>query len=338
MNFKAEVGSQKAERLRWFYFIILPSSFILGCALAASAAVAQPYPAKAVRVVVPFAPGGGTDVQCRLLAKHFTEAMGQSFVVENRAGASGLIGAELVTKSPADGYTVLCTSASLAINVTLYRKITFDPVKDLAPVGLISLAPQFLIVHPVVPVKSVKDLVALARRNPGKLNAGSSGSGTANHLAIEMLKQATGIQVVHVPYKGGSVVVTALMSGEIDFTFNGALTVMPHVKSGKVRPIAVTSAKPAAVAPQLPTMASMFPGFESANWYAMFMPAGTPAAAITRVNAELQKGLQAPEIRGFMTTEGAEPAGGSPQDASAYFKREVDRYGKIIRAAKLQFE
>ncbi len=321
-----------------FHVIVHHSSFIIGCVIAASAAIAQPYPARTVRVVVPFAPGGGTDVQCRLLARHFTESMGQSFVVENRAGASGLIGAELVAKSPADGYTMLCTSASLAINVTLYKKITFDPVKDLAPVGLVSLAPQFLIVHPSVPVKSVKDLVALARRNPGKMNAGSSGSGTANHLAIEMLKQATGIQVVHIPYKGGSVVVTALMSGEIDFTFNGALTVMPHVKSGKVRPIAVTSAKPAAVAPQLPTMTSMFPGFESANWYAMFMPAGAPAAAITRVNAELVRGLQAPEIRGFMTTEGAEPAGGSPQDASVYFKREVDRYGKIIRAANLQFE
>jgi tripartite-type tricarboxylate transporter receptor subunit TctC len=337
MKTKAKVESRKAKG-RLLQVIFHPSSFILCCVMAVSAAMAQQYPARSVRVVVPFAPGGGTDVQCRLLAKHFTEAMGQSFVVENRAGASGLIGAELVAKSPPDGYTMLCTSASLAINVTLYKKITFDPVKDLAPIGLVSLAPQFLIVHPSVPVKSVKDLVTLARRNPGKMNAGSSGSGTANHLAIEMLKQLTGIQVVHIPYKGGSVVVTALLSGEIDFTFNGALTVMPHVKSGKVRPIAVTSAKPAAVAPQLPTMASMFPGFESANWYAMFMPAGTPAAAVARVNAELVKGLQAPEIRGFMTTEGAEPAGGSPQDASAYFKREVDRYGKIIRAANLQFE
>ena len=307
-------------------------------ALACSSAMAQTYPTRAVRVIAPFAPGGGTDVQCRLLSKRFTEAMGQSFVVENRTGASGLIGAELVARSPADGHTILCTSASLAINVSLYKKIAFDPVKDLAPVGLISLAPQFLIVHPSVPVKSVKDLVALARKNPGKLNAGSSGSGTANYMAVEMLKLAAGIQVAHIPYKGGSMVVTALLSGEIDFTFNGALTVMPHLKSGKVRPLAVTSAKPAAVAPELPTLASFYPGFESANWYAMFVPAGTPAAVITRINAELVKGLQAPDIREFMTAEGAEPAGGSPQDLGAYFRREVDRYGKIIRAGNLHFE
>lgn len=307
-------------------------------ALICSGAMAQTYPTRAVRVIVPFAPGGGTDVQCRLLSKRFTEGMGQSFVVENRAGASGLIGAEVVAKAPADGYTILCTSASLAINTSLYKKIAFDPARDLAPVGLISLAPQFLIVHPTVPVKSVKDLVALARKHPGKLNSGSSGSGTANHLAVEMLKQAAGIQVTHIPYKGGSVVVTALLSGEIDFTFAGALTVMPHVKSGKVRPIAVTSARPAAVAPQLPTMATFYPGFESANWYAMFVPAGTPAAVATRVNAEIAKGLQAPEIREFMTSEGAEPAGGSPQDLGAYFRREADRYGRIIRAGNLQFE
>jgi len=330
MRNKAKVTRQKAKGLGF--------SFILCCALAAGMASAQPYPARSVRVIVPFAAGGGTDVQCRLLSKRFTEGLGQSFVVENRSGASGLIGAELVARSPADGYTLLCTSASLAINVSLYKKIAFDPVKDLAPVGLISLAPQFLVVHPSVPAKSVNDLVALARRNPGKLNAGSSGSGTANHLAIEMLRQFSDIEVVHIPYKGGSLVVTALMSGEIDFTFNGALTVLPHIKSRRVKALAVTSLRPASVAPELPTLNSIYPGFESANWYAMFMPAGTPAAVVARVNAELVKGLQAPDIREFMTAEGAEPAGGSPQDLGAYFRREVDRYGKIIRASNLQFE
>ncbi len=302
------------------------------------AAPAQNYPVKPVRVIVGTAAGGGTDTQARLLCKRFQESMGQQFVVDNRGGASGVIGTELAVRSPPDGYTILFASAQLATNAILFKKVSFDPLKDLAPVGQVSFAPQFLIVHPSVPARSVTEFVALAKRQPGKLNAGSSGTGTANHLAVEMLKQITGISVIHIPYKGGAPAITALIGGEVDFTFTGAVTALPHVRAGKVRALAVTSATKSSAAPGLPTMGSIYPGFESANWYAMFVPAGTPAAIIARLNAELVNAIKSPEIRDFMTGEGAEPVGGTPQALGAYLRRDIERYGKVIQAGNVRVE
>ncbi len=304
----------------------------------AAAATAQGYPAKPVRVVVGTAPGGGTDLQARLICKRFQERMGQQFIVDNRGGASGLIGTEIVAKAAPDGYTLLFGSAQLATNAILYKKITFDPVKDLAPVGQISFAPQFLIVHPSVPVKKVTDFIALAKRQPGKLNAGSSGTGTANHLAVEMLKQITHISVTHIPYKGGAPAIMALVSGEVDFTFTGAMTAMPHMRSGKVRALAVTSATKSSAAPELPTMNSIYPGFESANWYGVFAPAGTPAAILGKLNAELVAAIKTPEVRDYISGEGAEPVGGTPGELGAYLKRDIKRYGKVIRAGNVKVE
>ena len=304
--------------------------------LSVSGAVnAQTWPDKTVRVIVPFGPGGGTDIQGRLLGKKFFESMGQTFVVDNRAGAAGLIGAELAVKSPPDGYTVLFTTASLSVNVTLYKKsLNFDPVKDLAPVSWISSVPLVLVTHPSVPAKSVKELLALAKKT-GKLNAGNNGAGTTSFLAIEMLKQATGASMVNVSYKGGGPAIIALISGEVDFEFGTALAVAPHVASGKVRALAVTTAKRAKAYPNLPTMTSMYPGFDVDNWYAMFMPAGTPRPIVDKLNSEILKALKASDVLEFMAKEGGEPVGSTPEELTAMFKREIAKYAKVIEAGRI---
>lgn len=306
-----------------------------GFALSASA---QNWPARPVRIVVPFVPGGGTDIQGRLLGKKFFESMGQSFVVENRGGAGGLIGAELVAKSPPDGYNILVTTASLAVNVSLYKKLAFDPVRDLAPVSWIASSPMVLVVHPSVPAKSVKELVALAKQHKGRMNAASNGSGTTSHLAIEMLKLMAGIDVTHIPYRGGGAALSAMLSGETDFRFSSALAVNQHVRAGKVRPLAVTTMKKSSVLPDLPTLDSLYPGFDCDNWYAMFVPAGTPKEIVGRLNAEVLKALNSQDMRDFITKDGAEPVGSSPEELAAYFTREVDKYAKVIKAAQIRFE
>ncbi len=298
-------------------------------------AAAQNWPDKPVRIIVPFGPGGGTDIQGRLLGKKFYESMGQTFVVDNRAGAAGLIGAELAVKSAPDGYTVLFTTASLSVNVTLYKKsLTFDPLKDLVPVCWISSVPLVLVAHPSVPAKSVKELIALAK-NTGKLNAGSNGAGTTSYLAVEMFKQSSGASVVNVPYKGGGPAITALISGEVDFEFATALAAKPHIDSGKVKALAVTTAKPAKAYPDLPTMTSAYPDFDVDNWYAMFMPAGTPKPIVDKLNAEILKALKAPDVQEFMAREGGQPVGSTPEELTAMFKREVAKYAKVIEAGHM---
>jgi len=314
------------------------AALMLVLVAAAPPASGQAWPTRSARIIVPFQPGGGTDIQGRLLAKKLSESLGQSFVVDNRGGAGGLIGAEIVAKAPADGYTMLFSTASLAVNVTLYKKIAFDPVKDLAPVSWFTSAPLVLVVHPSVPAKTVKELVALARQHRGKLNAGSNGTGTTSHLAIEMLKQSAGIDVAHIPYKGGGGAVIAMMAGEIDMRFAGQLAVLPHVKSGRVRPLAIASTKKSAVLPELPTLASMYPGFEADNWYAMFIAAGTPKDIVAKLNAEIVKVLKAPDMREAISKDGAEPVGSTPEEMGAHFRREIDKYAKVIKAANIQLE
>ncbi len=312
---------------------------VLCAALVSTVHAAESWPAKPVRIIVPFGAGGGTDIQGRLLSKKFYESMGQTFVVDNRPGAGGLIGAEIVAKqSPADGYTVLFTTASLSVNVSLYKKIAFDPVKDLAPVSWVSSVPLVLVSHPSVPAKDVKELIALAKRRAGQLNAGSNGSGTTSHLSIEMLKQMAGVDVTHIPYKGGGPAMAALIAGEVDFQFATALTAQPHIKSGKVRAYAVTTAKRSKTFPELPTMDSLYPGFESDNWYAMFLPAGTPNDIVGRLNAEIVKALNARDVQEFMAKEGGEAVASTPEALSAYFKREVGKYSKVIKVANIHVD
>jgi tripartite-type tricarboxylate transporter receptor subunit TctC len=316
-------------------------SFAYAAAVAvclSGAAYAQTWPAKPVRILVPFGPGGGTDIQGRLLGRKFFESMGQTFVVENRAGASGLIGAEIIARSPPDGYNILFTTASLSVNVSLYKKIAFDPLKDLQPITWVSSVPLVLVVHPSVPVKSVKELVALTRKEKGGLNAASNGAGTTSHLSIEMLKQFAGANLTHIPYKGGGPAMLAMVSGEVDFQFATALAAQPFIKGGKIRALAVTTLKRSGAFPELPTMASIYPGFESDNWYAMFFPAGTPKELVAKMNAEILKALKASDIHDFIVKEGGDPVGSTPEELAAYFKREVDKYAKIIKAGNITAE
>jgi tripartite-type tricarboxylate transporter receptor subunit TctC len=284
------------------------------------------------------APGGGTDPQARLLGRKFQESMGQSFVVENRTGAASMIGTEYVVKSPADGYTLLCAASTLAGAYTLSKNLSFDLLKDLASVGQISSAAQFLVVHASVPVTTVKEFIALAKKQAGKMNAASGGTGSANHLVLEMFKQSAGIQATHIPYKGSGPATIALMSGEVDFSFAGALTSLPHIRTGKIKALAVTTVKPSPLVPQATPMSSLYPGFESTNWYGVFAPAATPAAIVTKISTEIANAIKSPEVREFMAKEGADPVGSTPQEFAAFFKAEVDRYARVIRAANIRVE
>jgi tripartite-type tricarboxylate transporter receptor subunit TctC len=304
---------------------------------AGPSAHAQAWPTKPVRVIVPFGAGGGTDIQARLLSKNFHESMGQTFVVENRAGAGGIIGAEIAVRSPADGYTILFTTASLAVNVTLYgKRVKFDALKDLAPESWISSTPLVLVVHPSVPAKTPQQLVALAKK--GSMNAASNGAGTTSHLSIEMLKQLTGIKVAHVPYKGGGPSMGSLVSGETDFLFATGPVATPQIKSNRVRPLAVTTPKKSSAFPDLPTMTSIYPGLESDNWYAMFFPAGTPKPIVDKLNSEIAKALKTKLIQEFMPREALDPVASSPEELEANFKREIARYAKIIKAGNINVE
>ena len=310
------------------------AGLVLGC----GAAHAQTWPAKGVRIIVPFGPGGGTDIQGRLLSKKFYESMGQTFVVDNRAGASGLIGAEMAAKSLPDGYTVLFTTASLSVNVSLFKKIAFDPLKDLQPVSWISSVPLVLVIHPSVPAKSPRELVALTKKQKGGLNGASNGAGTTSHLSLEMLKQFAGATLTHIPYKGGGPAIVAMIGGEVDFQFATALAAQPHIKTGKVKALAVTTLKKSGTFPDLPTMASLYPGFESDNWYAMFLPAGTPREITAKLNAEIIKALKSPDVNDFIVREGGDPVGSSPDELAQLFKREIDKYAKIIKAGNISAE
>jgi tripartite-type tricarboxylate transporter receptor subunit TctC len=289
-----------------------------------------------VRIIVPFGAGGGTDIQGRLLAQKFQVSMGQNFLVENRSGASGLIGAEFVAKGPSDGYNILFTTASLAVNMVLFAKrIKFDPLTDLEPVSWVSSVPLVLTIHPSVPAKNLKEFVALAKKPGGNLIAAHNGSGTTSHLSVEMLKLFGGARVTPVPYKGGGPAIVAQISGESDFTFATALAVQPFMKTGKVRTIAVTTSKRSSSFPDLPTMTSIFPDFEADNWYAMFYAKGTSKDIIAKLNTEILKALKAPDLNDFIRKEGGEPVGSTPEELAAYFKREAAKYTKVINAANV---
>ena len=317
----------------------------LGAATAAVAWVvstsvlAQAWPAKPVRIIVPFGPGGGTDIQARVLSTVFHEHTGQTFIVENRAGASGLIGAELAAAAPPDGYTILFSTATLTINTTLYgARMKIDPQKDLAPISWLTSTPLVLVVHPSVPAKSVKELVALAKLRPAFLNSGINVPGSTSHLSAEMLKQVGGIEAIIVPYKGGGPAITALMSGEIDYLFATGPVASAARKTGRVRALAVTTAKKASAFPDLPTMNTFYPGFESDNWYAMWFPANTPGDIVARMNELIVKSMQNGKVREFMLREGLDPVGSTPQELGAQIKREIAKYAEVIRKGNIRLQ
>ena len=306
---------------------------------AATHAWPQAWPAKTVRIIVPFAPGGGADIQARLLAKSFNEGTGQAFVADNRTGAGGLIAAELTVQSPPDGYTMLLTTATIAINTTLFgKRMRFSAEKDLAPVTWLSSTPLVLVVHPSVPAKSVKELVALARSKPGSLTSAINTTGSTSHLAAEMLQQLAGAKTVIVPFKGGALAILSVMSGECDLLFATGPVSTPQIAAGKVRALAVTTPKRSSSFPELPTMNSYFPGFESDNWYALFFPAGTPREIVTRVNGLIAKAFQTQEVREFMKREALDPVASTPEELADLMRREIAKYAQVIAKANIKLE
>ena len=318
------------------------------CTLAALAAVwaaypmpaaAQQWPDRPVRILVPFPPGGGTDIQGRLLANAFQKSLGQNFIIDNRTGASGLIAGQLAVESPPDGHTILFTSASISVVVTLFAKrFKFDVQNDLAPLSWISSTPLVLSLHPSVPAKSVRELVALAKRTPAGMNAGGNTAGSTAHLTAEMFNQVTGVKSTVLTYRGGGPAVLALLGGEIDYLFATAPSIMPHLRTGKAKALAVTTPKRASALPDLPTMNSVYPDFESDNWYAMFFPKGTPKPIVDRMNAEIRKALETPEIKAFMPREALDPVASSPEELAALLKSEIEKYARVIRLANIRLD
>jgi tripartite-type tricarboxylate transporter receptor subunit TctC len=301
---------------------------------------AQAYPAKAVRMVVPYPPGGGTDIVGRIVAQKLSETLGQQVVVDNRGGATGSIGAELVAKSAPDGYTLLMGNiAPNSINVSLQPKLPYDPVADFAPVSLVAATPNILVVHPSLPVKTVKELIALARARPGQLNYPSAGVGSSSHLAGELLAILTGIKIAHIPYKGGGPAMIDTISGEMQMMFATMPAAMPHVKSERVRPVAVTTARRSQTLPQLPTIAETgVKGYEASTWYGVLAPARTPRAIVERLHGETVKILGTPDIRERLGAQGFEPAGSTPEEFAAYIKSEIAKWSKVIRTAGIKAE
>ncbi|MBI3043974.1 MAG: tripartite tricarboxylate transporter substrate binding protein [Betaproteobacteria bacterium] len=339
MKIKAEGKPQKAKR-NWIYFIVHPSAYILGCAVAAGTSTAQPYPVKPVRMIVSFPAGGGSDIVGRALAQQLNELLGQPVVVENRSGAGGVIGTELGARAAPDGYTITVgSSGGFAITPHLNPKLPYDPVRDFAPVGLFTQLTFVLDVHPSVPVKSVKELVALARARPGRLNFGSSGLGATAHLATELFMSLTHVKMTHVPYKGAAPAMTATITGEVDVLFDSMPTSLPHVRSGRIRPLAVTTLQRSALLPQLPTLDEAgVKGYELASWFGIFAPAGTPRAVIQRLNAAINTATRRTELRERLSNQGAEPLSGTPEELAARLRRELDKYGRIIREAGVKAE
>ena len=299
-------------------------------------AVAQAWPSKPVRVIVPFGTGGGTDIQGRLLADNLQRITGQRFLIDNRSGAGGLIGAELTVNSPADGHTLLFTTATLAINTTLYSKtLKFNTRTDLVPSTLVSNAPNVLCVHPNVPAKSVKDLLALAKKNPGKLINGVNLPGSTSHLAAEMLAQMAGLDTLIVAFTGGGPSMTGLMTGEIDMLFATGPVAAAADKTGRVRCLAVTTAEKNRSFPDLPTIKTFVPGLEIGNWYGMFFPKDTPSEIVNRLSTIIKQALDDQKIKDFYAREGLEPVGSSPAELRAQFQSDIDKYAKVIKSRNI---
>jgi tripartite-type tricarboxylate transporter receptor subunit TctC len=302
---------------------------------------AQAWPAKPIRFVVPYPPGGPLDTMARAVGQKLAESMGQPVLVDNRPGAGGNIGTDIVAKSPADGYTLLMGAvATHAINPTLYGKIPYDPVKDFVPVAMVAVVPNVLVVTPGLPVKSVRDLIELARARPGYLNFGSGSTGSTGHLAGELFNTLAGVQMVHIPYKGGAPAMADLLAGQVQLMFDNLANSLPQVKAGRLRALAVTTAQRSSFAPELPTLAEAgVPGFDLSTWFGVFVPGGTPRDIVTRLNAEVVKALDAPDMRERLGKMGAEPpADNTPERFAAFIRSESDKYARVIKSSGAKVE
>ncbi len=306
---------------------------------ASSSAISQQYPTRTVRIVVPFTPGGGTDIVARLMAAKLTEAFVQQVIVENRPGAGTVIGSEIVAKSAPNGYTLILQVNSLAANHTLYRKLPYDTLRDFVPIILVASTPNVLVVHPSLPVNNVREFIALAKRRPDEIAYASSGVGGASYLATEMFKFDVGIKMVHVPYKGTVPAVTAIISGETQAMIAALPGTVPNIKAKQLRAIAVTSLKRAPAMPELPTVdESGVKGFEFATWYGLFAPSGTSPDIVAKLNTFINRILTLPDVKEQFARQGLDPAGGTPEQFAAYFKTEVEKLGKVIRATGAKVE
>ena len=308
----------------------------LALAAVPATAFAQAYPQKTIRFVVPFPPGGATDALARILGERMSDAWKQPVLIDNRAGAGGNIAAELVAKSPADGYTIIVVGMSHAANLALYSRLAYHPVRDFAPVTQAVAMNMFLVVHPSLPVRSVKELIALARAKPGALNYASGGSGSTPHMAMELFKSLAKIDLVHVPYKGTQSVI-GIMRGEAALLFENLISVGAHVQSGKLRALAVGATKRSGAMPELPTVAEAgVPGYEMAAWFGVLAPAGTPRPVVTTLHREMANTLKQPEVRERFAKLGAEPVGSSPEEFDALIKSEIAKWGKVVKEAGLK--
>ncbi len=298
-----------------------------------NAAFGQDYPTRPIRLVVPSSAGAGvTDIMARIVGQKLTERLGQQVVVDNKPGASGILGSEVVAKAPPDGYTLLIANVSLIVNPYLYAKMPYDPLVDFAPITMVNTAPQQLVVHPSVPARTVAELIAYAKTKPGQLNYGSGGIGSTPFLAAELFKSITGIDVVHVPYKGGGPAIAELVGGQLTFMIENVPGTMPFVKDGKLRSLAVTSLQRSPLAPDVPTMIEAgVPGYEMSAWNAVFAPKGTPLAIVARLQAEIARVLLMPEMKEQLAGLGAEPVGNTPEELAAFLKADKARWGKVIQ-------
>ena len=309
-------------------------------AIAQSAPAAANYPTKPIRLVITYPPGGNTDLVGRAVSQKLTEAWGQQVIVDNRGGAGGVLGTVIAKQAAPDGYTLLLgTSAGMILNPLLMAKIPYEPFQDFAPVSLVIVLPQLLVVHPGLAARNIKDFIALAKAKPGQLNFGSSGVGTPNHLGGEMLKAMAGINIVHVPYKGGAASITDLIAGQVQLVISSAPSVVPHVRSNRLRPLAIGSAKRSPALPEVPTVAeSGVPGYEYTTWYGIFVPAKTPAPIAAKLNAEIMRMLADPQMVQRFQSQGGDPASSTPAELTTYMKQETARWQRVIKTAGIRIE
>lgn len=315
---------------------ILSSAAITMTALSATHATAQHYPNKVVRLIVPYLPGGSTDIVARILSARMTESFKQQVIVDNRGGGASITGTEAVVRAAPDGYTLLLGNIALGANPSLFRKLPYDAERDLTPVALVAIMPTVLVAHPSLPVRNVKELIAFARQRPGALYYGSAGNGSVNHLTMEVFRWMAGIDVVHVPYKGGAPAFTDVIGGQLPLMFPTIVMSNHHIKTGRLTPLGISSARRSSVLPNIPTVAEAgLPGFDVNEWQMMMAPARTPPAIIERVHAELVKAMQVPDARDRILALGAEPVGAPPRDAVAFLKNEMARWARVSKEAKI---
>jgi tripartite-type tricarboxylate transporter receptor subunit TctC len=319
-------------RFGFFFLLFFQAAFAL-------AQPADTWPSKPVRLILPFPPGGGTDILGRLIGERLSASLGQPVVIDNRGGAGGNVGAEAAARSAPDGYTLLLAAPTLAISPSLYAKLAYDPLKDLAPISMVATVPNVMVTHPSVPARTLQEFIALAKSRPGELNFGSGGSGTSNHLGGELFNLVAGVKLVHVPYKGVNLAMNDVLAGNVQLVLIGIPAVAPHIKSGRLRALAVLAPQRSAALPEVPTAAEAgLPGFEVTTWYGVLAPAGTARPIIARLNTELGRIMHAQDLQGRLAEMATEPRTGSPEEFGAYLREETAKWADVIRKAGIRQE